>query len=314
MTSLKQKIITSLFITVAVVGGFEALIYIINLNETGTFLWLAAVLWIYLWIKITLLYDLHFNNPGAIKRARAKHENVGHWLSRIVKIFATALWDRASHFRQIRLAIVWANYLLLPGIIFWSTVAFFYLNLGRIGIQQVFAGLSSLAIVVACWHINEIYTRKEEKVSLNAFATLSAIKIYGVLLTYAAIFSLTRYYCMPIKYLFLGIFASTFLIIYQALFQHKQTGTNRNLFWTFLISLTLSVLAWAIYPSWGYNNLTAAVFLTAFYNLFWNVFHHSLENHLSRRLFWETVFVSLFIGLMALSLTNFKARILPGCF
>lgn len=293
-------------------GGFEALIYIVNLNQIGIFLWVALAIWVYLWLKISLLYDLYFKNPGALARARAKHESVEHWMMRALKIFGSACMDRIQHFRSLKMFARWANYLLLPGMIFWATVALLYLHLGWIYIQQTFAALSGLAIIVAYWYIKEIYTRKEEKVGLDIFAALSSIKIYTALVVFGAVITLTRYYCLPPRYLALGIFCVTFFLIYQALFQHNFTG-KQNIFWTLLISLTQGTLGYFVYLFWSYNNITAAVFLTAFYNLFWGVFHHALENTLGRQVFWEVVIVSLFIAALAVSITNFRAQILPGC-
>lgn len=313
MTLKDQKLITAMLVAAAVFGGFEALIYIVNLNQISVFLWLSLAIWLYLWIKITLLYDLHFKNPGSLSRARVKHEAVARRLLRYQKILLSALWDRLSHFRKARLFFKWANYLLLPGLIFWSTVGIFYLNLGRTSVQQIFALLSGAAIIVAFWYIKEIYTRKEERVGLDVFAALSAVKIYTALAVYGTALTLTRYYCLSPVFLAVGVFALTFLIIYQALFQHNFTQLKNTGLTAGIAGLT-AALALGIYRYWGYNNLTGAVFLTAFYNLFWGLFHHSLENTLTRRVFWELIFVSLFIALMAVSVTNFRAQILPACF
>jgi O-antigen/teichoic acid export membrane protein len=109
------------------------------------------------------------------------------------------------------------------------------------------------------------------------------------------------------------VFCVTFLLIYQALFQHKHNNA-KNLFWALAIAIAQSALAYAVFTFWGYEYFTAATFLAAFYNMFWGVFHHSLEGTLSRRVFWETLIVSIFIAILAVSVTNFRAQILPECF
>jgi hypothetical protein len=315
MTQKSQKIITAVLISLAVFGGFEALIYIVNLNQINIFLWTAFAIWLYLWIKISLLYDLHFKNPGSLKRAKIRHESVSHWLLKSLRVVFSAFWDRIEHFRKWKMFVSWANYLLLPGIIYWSTVVMLYLNLGRDIFQQIFVLLSGTALVFVYWHIKEIYTSKEEKVSLDSFIALSAIKIYTALAAYGAAIGYAKYNCDFISPLWFSVivFCITFLLIYQALFQHKFTNT-KNVFWTLLIALGQGILAYAVYFYWGYEHLTASIFLAAFYNMFWGVFHHTLEGTLSRRVFWETVIVSLFIAVLAVSVTNFKAQILPACF
>lgn len=309
----KQKFISAILIAIAVLGGFQALIYIVNLNQIKTFVWLVLAIYIYLFLKISLLYDLHFKNPGSLKRARTRHESVSHWANRTTKILLAAFWDRIRHFREWKFLSVWANYLLLPGFIFWATVGIFYINLGRFAIQQIFAFLSALAIIICYWFIKEIYTSKEEKIALNIFAALSSVKIYTALIVYGVILLFTRYYCLEPKYLFLAVFACTFLLIYQALFQHKFINI-KNISRILLIAFLQGFIAYEVYLFWGYNYLTAAVFITSFYNLFWGIFHHSLEHTLYKRVFWEIVAVSLFIALLSVSATNFKAQILPGCF
>ncbi len=308
MTLKHQKLITISLISAASLGSFEALIYVVNLNQVKTFLLLAAAVWLYLWVKVTLLYDLHFKQTDALSRAQKKHEDVSHKLKKFFKVFFSALWDRVAHFRRFEMFAKWANYLLLPGLIFWATVAFLFLNLGKALPQQLVAILSSLALVINFWYIKEIYTRKEEKVALDIFAALSAIKIYSVVMLYFAAVTLTRYFALEPVLLVLGVFALTFLVMIQALSQHKFTSV-KNLLGVVVISALQSLLAYFVYMYWGYNNLTAALFLTAFYNMFWGVFHHSLEGDLNKRLFWEIVLVSLFIALLSVSTTNFRARL-----
>ncbi len=315
MTIKTQKFIAAVLISAAVFGGFEALIYIVNLNQITIFFWTAAAIWLYLWVKISLLYDLHFKNPGALKRAKIKHESVTHWLNRSIRILLSAFWDRIKHFREWKTFSSWLNYLLLPGIIFWSTVVMLYLNLGRFMLQQCFVVLSGIALIAAYWHIKEIYTAKEEKVSLKNFAVLSAVKIYTALAAYGAAIQYAKYNCdfiSPLWFLTI-VFCVTFLLIYQALFQHKFTNF-KNMLWTLGIALCQGLLGYAVYMFWGYEYLTASIFLAAFYNMFWGIFHHSLEGTLNKRVFWETIIVSIFIAVFALSATNFRAQILPACF
>ncbi len=315
MTYKTQKFVIATLIFLTVLGGFEALIYIINLNQTSIFIWTALAIWLYLWLKISLLYDLHFKNPGALKRAKTKHEPITHRLHRTLRILLSAFWDRIKHFRQWKTFSLWLNYLLLPGIIFWATVVIFYLNLGHLALQQAFAVLSALAGIAAYWHIKEIYTAKEEKVSLDSFAVLSAVKIYTALVAYGAAIQYAKYNCDFISpaWFFTIVFCISFLLIYQALFQHAYTST-KNVLWTLIISSTLGLLGYFVYLFWGYEYLTASIFLAAFYNMLWGIFHHSLEGTLNKRVFWETVIVSIFIAVMAIGSTNFKAQILPACF
>jgi ABC-type enterochelin transport system permease subunit len=83
--------------------------------------------------------------------------------------------------------------------------------------------------------------------------------------------------------------------------------------WSLLIALIMGIIGQVVYVYWGYNYFTAAVFLTACYNFFWGVFHYRLDKALTRKAFWEILIVSLIIGSMVISVTNFSARLLDSC-
>ncbi len=138
MTLRQQKLFSAISVAISVFGSLQALAYILNLNQLAIFVHLSFWVYLYLIVKMSLLYDLHFKNPGAFARAKILHENIAHWFVRSWKIGFSAFWDRLSHvrkwehFRQVQ------NYLVLPGLIFWSTVSLLYLNFGRIFLQQIF--------------------------------------------------------------------------------------------------------------------------------------------------------------------------------
>ena len=134
-------------------------------------------------MKIIFLYDLHFKNPGALSRAIKRHETVAYWLHRSCKILFSAFWDRIYHIRSWRYFKHFQNYLLLPGIIFWSTVSLLYLNLGRTEVQQTFILLSSIALIITYWYLKEIFRRKKEIVDHDIFVVLSVVKLYSVFVT-----------------------------------------------------------------------------------------------------------------------------------
>ena len=87
----RQKIILAGLAAISAWGGLEALIYIVNLNQPAVFFHTAFWIWIFLWLGIALLYDLHFKNPCSLARAKVKHGAVAHWLRRALKIFVGAL-------------------------------------------------------------------------------------------------------------------------------------------------------------------------------------------------------------------------------
>ena len=286
MTLKAQKIISASLVSAATLGGFEALVYILNLNQPVIFLYLAFGIYFYLALKITLLYDLHFKNPGALARATARHESVNHWLYRSIRIVATAFWDRFRHMRRWESFRQWLNYLLLPGLIFWSTVCLFYLNFGRQSIQQVFVCLSAAALVVSYWYLKEVFQRKNEVVDNDVFVVMSAAKVYAAFLIFTAALGISRHFCLPEHLFLLGVFGLTFSLIYQALFQHQRINL-KNLGLNLVLSFLLCLVAHLVFVYWGLNYFTGGIFLTAWYNFFWNLFHHKLDHNFSWSYFFS---------------------------
>src|SRR3989344_6464451 len=148
-----QKTISALLIALVVFGGFEALVYIVNLNEPVVFLKAVFVIYVYLAVKISLLYDLHFKNPGALNRARARHESISHWLHRSLRIVGSAFADRISHLLKKHHWLQFQNYLILPGMLFWTTAILLYIDFGNSRLQQVLVLLSGAALVVNYWYL-----------------------------------------------------------------------------------------------------------------------------------------------------------------
>ncbi len=138
------------------------------------------------------------------------------------------------------------------------------------------------------------------------------VKIYAVGVLYAAALSWLRYNCLPAWYFSVEVLCFTFLLIYQALYQHRRVN-----FYTIasalIIAVLMAIIGQLVYVRWGYNYFTGAIFMTAAYNLFWGVFHYRLDGALTRQSFIEILLISVLVAAMVISVTNFRARILDGC-
>jgi len=293
--------------------GLESLLYIINLNQPEIFLNLSFWFWMYLAVVMAFWYDLHFKNPGALARAKARHESVNHWLRRALRVWSSAFWDRIEHFRRWRYFKHWQNYLILPGLTFWATAAMLYLDFGQKGTQQVFVVLSSAALITTFLYLKEIFRRRKDEVDSDAFVALSVVKIYTAGLLFGAGLAITRRFCLG-EWLYAAlVLCLTFLLVYQALFQHAFIRLF-TIGVALLIAAAMAIIAYFVYIYWGYNFYTAAIFMAAFYNLFWGVFHYYLDHALTQRVFWEIFAVSLLVAAMVIQATNFRARLLDSCF
>lgn len=308
MNQKLHKILSSVFVSCLALGGFLSLIYLANLNQLPIFSALAFKLWLVFCVFVVLFYDLHFKKTGSWQWAKLKPQAAERFFAMALR----ALWRRLEHLRSWHAAHLWWNYLLLPSMIFWSTAAILYIKMGSYKIQYLIALLSSAALVANYWYLKEIFSRKKEKVDYDIFIRLSVIKIYASAIVFGSALALVRRFCLPAYFLELGIFCLTFLLIYQALFQHRML-VIKNLLMSVLIGAVMAAVAFFVLKFWGYDNVTAAAFMTICYNLMWGTFHYHLDKTLTRQAFLEILVFSLILGFMIFSATNFKARLLDGC-
>lgn len=297
---------------VVVVGSFEGLIAILNLNEAALFARTSFYVGLFFIFQIVFLYDLHFKAPGSLAKAQTRHKNVSHWFLKRCKVFASALWERFSHFHEAKFLGRWLNYLILPGIIFWSSMALFFVNFGFGKNQQVIVALSSLALMINYLYIKEIFARAKEVLDRDIIVMLSVVKIYASAVAYMACLALVKGYCLEPIYLILAILPLTFLLLYQSLFQYRLVN-SKNLTIGFVLSLVMGILGYFVLVYWSYNYFTAGVFLTTCYNLMRGLFHHHVDKDLTWRTFWEIFIISLIIAALIFSATNFRAKILDAC-
>lgn len=307
-----QKVICSGLIAIAAFGGMEILVYIFNLNQPKIYFVTAFWIFLYLIFNIVFLFDLHFKNPGSFGRAKARHQKVIFSFERAVKILSWAFYDRFRHLLKWSYSRRWLHALFLPIILFWGSVSLFFVNFSFILTQQTVLVLSSAALVSYYWFLKELFYRKKEEVDSDIFVILTVVKIYAAGLAFAAALSFLRYYCLSSWFFSGAVFAVTFLLIYQAIYLHKKV-TRVNLLITLGIATILGLMGQIIYVNWGLNYFTAAVFMTAAYNLLWGTFHYYIDKSLTRRAFWEILLTSLLIGAMVLSATNFSEKIYGGC-
>lgn len=311
-TLRQQKIISSALIAIVAYGGFEIVVYILNLNQPVLFIKSAFAVWLYLAFKITFLYDLHFKQAGALQRSKKRHEAVSHKVLRIISIILSAVSDRFSHLLKKHHWAQFQNYLILPGLVFWGTVILLYVNMGNVRLQQILILLSGSALVVNYWYLKEVFFRKTEKLDPDIFSGLGGVKIYASTIIFAASLAIMRRFCLDHWYFLAAVFGVTYLLAHQALFQHRMLYL-KSMGWVLLLSATQAWLAFFVYSYWGYNYFTAGVVMTAVYNLMWGTLHYHLDKALTKKAFFEMLLVCLIVSAMLISVTNFKARLLDGC-
>ncbi len=307
MLSERQHKITASLLTAAVTFvGLSALVELSSLNQLAAFGRIAWFVYAVLVFKILFFYDLHYRRRNVLAEARAVER-------RFHRVLAHATRARLAHLVSWRALELSGNYLLLPTFLYWAAVGTIFLYQGRAGIQQGAALLVTAAMTYLYWNVREILSRKLERVDHELFVGMSTLKVLTAGLAYAASLAVLRRYCVGAELFAAGSFAVTFLLVWQALFQHNSLRRTTVLA-AVAIGALQGLLSYFVYRSWGQNAFTAGVFLTAVFHGSWSLLHHQIDRTLTRRAVIEIILVVLLAMAMVFSVTNFKAQLGGSCF
>lgn len=294
MNPSKQK-----FIVVAVAAlvsflGLEAASHALDLYQIAFFLRICFYVYVFLIFWQILVFDLHLKKP-----------RTGTDLTRTV---AEGLKERFEYLKHRHHWLQFQNYLLLPGITYWTAVVMLYLNPFDSVIKQAFIAISTIFLAVDFWYLKTVFlAHKDAKVHHRQLIFLS--KLWASYLAFAAAFGITRYFGYGANWFFLAVFVLTFLLLYQALFQHHETGFETLKFLS-ATSLILGVSAFFLYYFWNVNYFSGALVLTAVYNTIWGIIHHKwIDKNLTRKMVYEYLAVLFVILVIVFSSTNFAERI-----
>lgn len=312
MTQKTQKIISAVWVTLGIFLCLEVLAYILNLDQAYIYIYLAIVIGLYLTLKITFFYDLHFKSTTTSLRLLKGHSGVRVWLkAHLIMVYAYTK-ERLHHFRHWKTLRHWINCLGLPWLLYWATVGVIFLNFNRVAIQQSVILLSTAALSVLFWHLKEIYRNQGENVTEAAHVSFQAVKLYSALMIFLCGLGLVQYFCLPYWSLCLVVLGAIFTLMYQSLF-HMQKINWVTVAVIAIIAFVLSLFAGLVHIYWGLNYATGALFLTGLYNFVWGLYHYYLRRRLSWQVFFEYLLVTIFICGLSIGVTNFKARLLPYC-
>lgn len=311
MTLRAEKIFSLVWVSLGVFLFFEALVYILNLDQPGIYLNLSLAMAAYLTFKIAFFYDLHFKSTG-VYGCKETHTDLFAWLWCRVQLVVRYAAQRLIHFRHWKTLRQWIHCMGIPTLLYWATVGIIFLNFQRILVQQVFVLFSTVAFALFFWHIKEIYRNKAEELTETVQISLQAIKLYSAFTIFIAALGLVQYFCLSYWSLCLVVLGSIFTLMYQSLF-HMQKIKVKAVGSIFVIAVIMALFSGLVYTYWGLSYTTGALFLMGIYNFFWGIYSYFLRGRLSWAVFWEYFLVTLLICGMSVGITNFRARIIPYC-
>lgn len=274
--------------------GLEALHLMLRAYQLYIFFFTALAIWLFLVAMQTFIFDLHIKR---IERDEYLSKNI--W---------EALKKRFRYLRNVKHWIYYQNYLILPGYIFWGTVAVMFLNPFNNILQQAWILLSSLGMTIVFWYLKTVFYNHRATTRLQK-QHIFLVKIYASFLAYTGSFGLLRYYGYDSELFAIVVFCLTFFLLHQAMFQHHFIGFDTLKFLIFISGL-MGIFGFLVYLYWPVNYFTGALVLTAIYNTIWNLIHHKfMEKNLTRLLVYEYFAVLFLILVIVFSITNFGERI-----
>ena len=291
MTQKQHKILSTLIITAVSFFGFEILNYIIGLYQLRGSLFVAIYFYAFHIFWLFFLFDLHL---------KAKID----WQ----KSFVEGLRERFAHLKQWAYIRHFLNYLILPSILYWSAVILMFLNPFNYNLKHAIAFTTTAALSVAYYYMKEHISRKFEHDS-NWLFVLAIVKLFAVFMSYSAAVALTFYMGMNTNFLFDMVLVATFLLLYQALFQHGLLNLEIIL-WVLGIALLMACCSLWVYHNWNTEYFAAALGLVAIYNMFWGLLHNYLDKTLDKKIALEYLAMMILILSLILASHNFSQKVI----
>ena len=308
-----QKFVIVVLAVAASFFGFEAAGRAIDAYQLRNFFEISLYVYLFLLFMQIFVFDLH------LRPARS--------IAGLERSFFAALRNRFHYMGERNHFLHFQNYLILPGVIYWATIAILFLNPFAETIKQTWITLSSLALGLSFWYLKTVFYAHHDAARTVRKAIFMA-KLYASYLAFAAAFGITRYFApvspesialSPVAHadkfalgspwLFVFIFSISFLLFYQALFQHHAVDFNMLKF-LFFTSIGLGVLGYFLFYYWNANYFSGALVLTAVYNTIWGIVHHKyIDKNLTRDLVYEYLAVLFVILVILIGSTNFGERI-----
>ncbi|OGE88095.1 MAG: hypothetical protein A3J07_01540 [Candidatus Doudnabacteria bacterium RIFCSPLOWO2_02_FULL_49_13] len=299
MSESYQKFLSTLIVTIGAFLGFEALAYSIGLYQLRQSLYLSFYIYAFHIFWLTFIFDLHLKNRGVLAAV---------WIEGWdLKIIWKALLQRFDymfnwhHFRHFQ------NYLVLPGLLYWSAVTLLFLNPFNFGLKQALVLFTTIAMGVTYWFMKEHISRRLEAIDWW-IRILSIAKLFAAFLVYSALIGITFHFGYDATFLLLAVSTVTFLLIYQALFQHNLLNFS-ILLWIVIASLVMAIVSLWVYSNWNTQYFTAGVVMLAVYNSLWGILHHYLDGTLTRKIVFEYLVMMILVVSVLFASHNFNQRI-----
>ncbi|MDP3741182.1 MAG: hypothetical protein Q8R08_02540, partial [bacterium] len=175
----KQKAILVSIAAAVSFLGLEAASHALQVFQVGFFLRISLYIYLFLVFLQMFVFDLH------LKKART--------MTGLEHSFLQALRERFEYLKHKHHFLHFQNYLILPGITFWTTVALLFLHPFNQEVKQVLIILSTVSLSVNFWYLKTVFLAHKDAVGA-ARQLIFLSKFWASFLAFAAGFGITRYF------------------------------------------------------------------------------------------------------------------------
>ena len=291
----KQKFVIVSVAALAILVGLESASHALGLYQIKSFFRISLYVYLFLIFWQSFIFDLHLR----------KSRTAVQW----EKSFFKALTTRFGYMLDLQHFMHYQNYLILPGVIYWSAIGILFLNPFDQIFKQVTIIAASIALATSFWYMKTVFYAHRDGSRASRQAIFLA-KFLGIYLSYAAGFGLTRYLGQSPWIFSAFVFLVTAILLYQAFWQHHFI-TWKSVWLISLSSLGLGLLGSWIFSVWNVNYFSGALVMAAVYNTMWGIFHHKLiDKNLNRVMVYEYLAVLFVVLVIIFNTTNFSERII----
>jgi hypothetical protein len=299
MHSLQHKVVSVIIATVCVYFGFQALDLILGIYQVETYFTVAWYVFAFHVFWLTFIFDLHLKRSGHLAHARVHFKGA--------RILWEALKNRVRHLYHWNYLRHYLNYLILPAVLYWSVIVLMYLNPFHELFKDALIVASTAATAVAYWYLKEAFSHHME-LHHSGLKVLSLVKIFTAYLSYTSLIALGWYFGLSLSVMLPVVFIISFLLLYQALFQHRLL--RWDVYPAMLMFATLMSLVFAaVFQSWNVNYYTAGLMVGVVYNGAWSILHRYLDRTLNWKILWEYAFMLVVLVSLILATHDFQGRI-----
>lgn len=300
LQSYKHKIIYVVLTTVAAYFSFQSLDLILDLYQVDTYMTVAWYVFVFHILWLAFVFDLHLKTKGHIQAARLLGKQG-------LAMFLSALAFRIKHFWHWDYLKHYLSYLIIPTLLYWGVIILMYLNPFHPNFKDGLIIITTAALSVTYWYLNETFSRNME-LHQTGLKVLLVVKIFAAYLTFTSVLALGVYYGLDKVSVYALAFIGTALLVYQALFQHRLM-TKKGWIGIVGLSIIMSVIVGAVNAKWGVNYFTGGLVVTAIYNTLWGIMHKYLDRTLSKQVLWEYSFMLLVLLSLIISTHKFPGKI-----